>query len=182
MARCMRLGLGVLLLAAGPAAAQRPTTWVAKASAPADVSAATDGAAPVVVAPEVAQAWNYLYHFIDEAEFVLCLEGHESGGKVFIDNFRLAQIDAAGATTVRYEPCQVSDYIGTAHNHPPASGDPPACYRSVPDRQSFEQDAKARVDVILCGEDKWVWVTKDGRRGGTVPWGTPTDGDGGGGR
>ncbi len=162
------VGAGALLLAAAPVAAQVAPSWVAKASEPIDLSAPAAGMAPVLVAPAVAQQWNYLYHFIRDAEFVLCLQGHRSEGVVHIDGFRLANMIEAGATTVRYEPCNTSDYVGTAHNHPPASGDPPACYRSVPDRKSFEEDKKAVVDVVICGEDKWVWILKDGRVGGTV--------------
>jgi hypothetical protein len=160
--------LGALLLLAGSLRAQRAdVAWVAKASAPADVAAPAGGLAPVIVAPAVAQQWDYLYRFIG-VEFVLCLEGHEQAGQVYIDGFRLARMVEAGPTSVRYEPCEIHDYVGTAHNHPPASGDPPACYRSVPDRESFDQDQKAVVDVVICGEDKWVWVLKDGRVGGTV--------------
>ena len=116
-------------------------------SEPIDLSAPVAGTAPVLVAPAVAQQWNYLYHFIREAEFVLCLEGRQSGGVVHVDGFRLAKMIEAGAATVRYEPCETANYVGTAHNHPPASGDPPACYRLVPDRKSFEEDKKALVDL-----------------------------------
>jgi len=158
----------VLLLVGGRAAGQQAPAWVAKASEPMDLSAPVGGTAPVLVAPAVAQQWDYLYRFIRDAEFVLCLEGRQSAGIVHIDGFRLANMVEAGAATVRYEPCDTPDYVGTAHNHPPASGDPPACYRSVPDRKSFEDDKKAVVDVVICGEDKWVWILKDGRVGGTV--------------
>ncbi len=160
--------VGGLLIAAGPVVGQQAPAWVAKASSPADVSAPAVGIAPVLVAPVVAQQWNYLYHFIRDAEFVLCLEGHQESGKLHIDGFRLAHMVEAGATTVRYEPCDIPNYVGTAHNHPPASGDPPACYRSVPDRKSFEDDKKAVVDVVICGEDMWVWILTDGRVGGRV--------------
>ena len=162
------LVVGGMLLLAAPVAAQQPAAWVAKASEPIDLSAPVGGTAPVLVAPVVAQQWDYLYRFIRDAEFVLCLEGHRSGGVVHIDGFRLANMIEAGATQVRYEPCDTPNYVGTAHNHPPASGDPPACYRSVPDRKSFEEDHKAVVDVVICGEEKWVWILKDGRVGGTV--------------
>lgn len=169
----MRVGVvwlvGAALLAARPVAGQDGQTWVAKASAPTDVTAAVGGVAPpVLVAPTVAQQWDYLYRFIG-VEFVLCLEGHQESGQVHVDGFRLARMMEASSTTVRYEPCDIPNYVGTAHNHPPASGDPPACYRSVPDRKSFQEDSKAIVDVVICGEDKWVWILKDGRVGGTVP-------------
>lgn len=167
--------MGGLLLAGGSLVAQQAPAWVAKASAPTDVAAITGGAAPVIVAPAVAQQFDYLYRFIG-VEFVLCLEGKREGGQVHIDGFRLAHMIEAGATTVRYEPCDIPNYVGTAHNHPPASGDPPACYRSVPDRKSFEEDQKAVVDVVICGEDKWVWILKDGRVGGTVASSMPGGG------
>ncbi len=167
---------GALLLVAGPLAAQQAPTWVAKASEPTDVSAPVGGTAPVIVAPAVAQQWDYLYRFIDQVEFVLCLEGHVANGVVHVDGFRLANMIEAGATTVRYEPCETPGYVGTAHNHPPASGDPPACYRSIPDRKSFNDDKKAVVDVVICGQDKWVWILKDGRVGGTVPAQAPGGG------
>jgi hypothetical protein len=162
------LGLGGLLVIAGHASSQQSTAWVAKASAPSsDAPAVTGSALPVAVAGEVIQGWSYLYRFVDEAEFVLCLEGYESGGRIVIDGFRLARMQAAGPTTVRYQPCDIPRYVGTAHNHPPASGDPPACYRSIPDRESFAADPKAVVDILLCGEERWVWFLRDGRTGAT---------------
>jgi hypothetical protein len=34
------------------------------------------------------------------------------------------------------------------------------CYQSLPDRRSFEADARAVVDVVLCGEDRFLWVVR----------------------
>ena len=46
------------------------------------------GAAPVLVSKEVMEGWNYLYRFITEVEFVLCLEGSVRDGVITIDGFR----------------------------------------------------------------------------------------------
>lgn len=130
-------------------------------------SAAVRAAEAVVVAPEVLEGWRFLYQFITEVEFVLCLEGEQrEDGVLYIDGFRLARMEEASISSVRYQPCQGPRYVGTAHNHPPVEGAGNLCYRSVPDRQSFEMDPRAIVDVVLCGEDKHLWVLKDGRTGG----------------
>lgn len=132
------------------------------------------GAAPVLVSKEVMEGWNYLYRFITEVEFVLCLEGSVRDGVITIDGFRLARMENASATSVRYHPCTSDRYIGTAHNHPPTAEGAALCYRSLPDRRSFEQDRRAIVDIILCGEDRYIWILKDGTTGGPgsgdEPW------------
>ncbi|HEX7049982.1 MAG TPA: hypothetical protein VF188_07180 [Longimicrobiales bacterium] len=137
-----------------------------KARAPASEVGAYVGSGPVVVAKEVVDAWNYLYQYITEVEFVLCLEGSRQGGRIVIDGFRLARMEAPSSTSVRYHPCAADRYVGTAHNHPPTAAGGPLCYRSLPDRRSFEEDARAVVDVVLCGPDRYMWVLKDGTMGG----------------
>src|SRR5690606_36673293 len=130
-------------------------------------SAAVRAAAAVVVAPGLLEGCGFLYQFIAEVEFVLCLEGEQrEDGVLYIDGFRLARMEEASISSVRYQPCQGRRYVGTAHNHPPVEGVGNLCYRSVPDRQSFEMDPRAILDVVLCGEDKHLWVLKDGRTGG----------------
>ncbi len=124
-----------------------------------------DDAEPVVVAPEVVEAWEFLYRFVTETEFVLCLEGSGQEGKIVVDGFRLARMEATSVNSVRYQPCTSPRYVGTAHNHPPVVDDPDRslCYQSEPDRRSFGMDARAAVDIVLCGPDKFLWVLKDGR-------------------
>lgn len=119
---------------------------------------------PIVVAPEVIAGWQFLYRFITETEFVLCLEGSYHNGSVIIDGFRLARMETSNVNSVRYQPCGSSRYVGTAHNHPPANERAASlCYQSEPDRRSFALDQRAVVDVVLCGADKFYWTTKDGR-------------------
>lgn len=132
-----------------------------------------EGAGPVVVKHEVIDGWNYLYRHITGAEFVLCLEGYQSGGTIFIDNFRLARMENESATSVRYHPCEGDRYVGTAHNHPPTGEPGSLCYRSLPDRRSFAEDQRAVVDIVLCGTSTYLWVLKDGSSGGP---GTPDGG------
>lgn|GEM_PF-520437 len=129
------------------------------------------GEAPVVVRNEVLDGWNYLYRHITKVEFVLCLEGFQRDGTIFIDNFRLARMENETFTSVRYHPCESERYIGTAHNHPPTGEGNSLCYRSIPDRRSFAEDRRAKVDIVLCGIDTYLWVLKDGTTGG------PVDGD-----
>lgn len=143
-----------------------------RAAQPAAGSADT-GDATIIVAPEVLDGWNFLYRFITEVEFVLCLEGHRQDDAIHIDGFRLAQIEATSHSSVRYQPCTDDRYIGTAHNHPPVEKGSALCYRSVPDRQSFERDRRALVDVVLCGADRYIWVLRDGRVGGPGARGSP---------
>ena len=125
---------------------------------------ASDDAEPVVIAPEVVDGWEFLYRNITSTEFVLCLEGSHQDGKILVDGFRLARMEASTINTVRYQPCQSSRYVGTAHNHPPVD-DPnkSLCYQSEPDRRSFGMDQRASVDIVLCGDAKYLWVLKDGR-------------------
>lgn len=136
-----------------------PGAAVDVSSLPADVDAE-----PVVVAPEVIEGWEFLYRFITETEFVLCLEGSRQDGKVVIDGFRLARMENTSVNSVRYQPCNSPRYVGTAHNHPPVD-DPgkSLCYQSEPDRRSFSMDPRAALDIVLCGDNKFLWVLKDGR-------------------
>ncbi len=121
-------------------------------------------AEPVVVAPDVVNGWEFLYRNVTQTEFVLCLEGSRQDGKIVVDGFRLARMDASTVNSVRYEPCTSARYVGTAHNHPPVD-DPgkSLCYQSEPDRRSFGMDNRAVVDIVLCGDNKFLWVLKDGR-------------------
>jgi hypothetical protein len=133
-----------------------------KASAPETHSPANlVGAGPVVVPEDILEGWRFLYRFVTEVEFVLCLEGRKSGGKIYIEDFRLAHMEAANSSSVRYQPCASDRYIGTAHNHPPVTSSKSLCYQSLPDRRSFEADARAVVDVVLCGEDRFLWVARE---------------------
>jgi hypothetical protein len=122
-------------------------------------------AEPVVMAPEVIEGFQFLYRFITEVEFVLCLEGTRKNGRLHVDAFRLARMEATSVNSVRYQPCSSERYVGTAHNHPPVGEDKSLCYQSEPDRRSFALDPRAVVDVVLCGDDKYYWVLKDGRTG-----------------
>ncbi len=137
-----------------------------KARSPATAETAYVRTGPVVISQEVLEGWRFLYTFITEVEFVLCLEGTERDGVIIVENFRLARMENTSATSVRYHPCKSDSYIGTAHNHPPTGTGGSLCYRSLPDRRSFEQDERAIVDIILCGEDRFIWILKDGTTGG----------------
>jgi hypothetical protein len=122
-------------------------------------------AEPIIVAPEVMEGFQFLYRFITEVEFVLCLEGTRKNGRLYVDAFRLARMEATSVNSVRYQPCESERYVGTAHNHPPVDVDKSLCYQSEPDRRSFALDPRAVVDVVLCGDDTYYWVLKDGRTG-----------------
>lgn len=122
------------------------------------------GADAVVVASEVVEGWQFLYRFITETEFVLCLEGTRQDGRIVVDGFRLARMEATSVNSVRYQPCDSPRYVGTAHNHPPVdNSNRSLCYQSEPDRRSFGMDSRAVVDIVLCGDSKFRWWLKDGR-------------------
>jgi hypothetical protein len=159
---------GALLLILSSNVAAQSAVWSTKGRSPAEVSEHSAEEQRVVIAPEVLEGWEFLYRFVTEVEFVLCLEGREADGRIYIDAFRLARMEASDINTVRYQPCTSERYVGTAHNHPPVPGVGGLCYRSLPDVQSFEKDAKARLDVVLCGDDSYVWILRDGTRGGAV--------------
>ena len=119
---------------------------------------------PVIVAPEVMEGWEFLYRFITETEFVLCLEGSRQDGKIVVEGFRLARMEATSVNSVRYQPCNSPRYVGTAHNHPPVDDSQKSlCYQSEPDRRSFGLDPRAVVDIVICGNSKFRWWLKDGR-------------------
>jgi hypothetical protein len=119
---------------------------------------------PVIVASEVIEGFEFLYRFITETEFVLCLEGSREDGKIVVDGFRLARMEATSVNSVRYQPCNSPRYIGTAHNHPPVQElGKSLCYQSEPDRRSFGLDPRALLDIVLCGDQRYLWVLKDGR-------------------
>jgi hypothetical protein len=167
----MAVALALTLLGYGAAPASAQSALGSKlemASAAGARYAGYNGAAPVVVKNEILESWNYLYRHITGVEFVLCLEGYQKDGTIFIDNFRLARMENESMTSVRYHPCEGDRYVGTAHNHPPTNEGGSLCYRSIPDRRSFAEDQRAIVDVILCGIDTYLWVLKDGNTGGPV--------------
>ncbi|MBI3082399.1 MAG: hypothetical protein HYY94_05755 [Gemmatimonadetes bacterium] len=137
-----------------------------KARALAKPVTAVPAAGAVVVAPDVLDGWSFLYRHIDEVEFVLCLEGRGERDVVHIHGFRLARIERTSSSSVRYQPCSGREYVGTAHNHPPVEGEGSLCYRSTTDRQSFDQDDRAIIDVILCGPDQYIWILRNGAVGG----------------
>ncbi len=132
-------------------------------------------AEPIVIAPEVVEGFQFLYKFITEVEFVLCLEGERKDGRLHVDAFRLARMEATSVNSVRYQPCTGERYVGTAHNHPPVGEDKSLCYQSEPDRRSFAMDDRAVVDLVLCGRDKYLWVLKDGRTGAGKSLASNTD-------
>jgi hypothetical protein len=114
----------------------------------------------VIVSRDVMQQWSYLYSVINHTEFALCLEGTVAGGKVVVDNFRLARIRAFAKNAVNFEECEGPNYIGMAHNHPDAAGNPrdTLCYFSDTDRSFFARDKRAVVDIVICGAKQFVWT------------------------
>lgn len=158
-------GLCVLAASACGSAGVSPKAFESSAAPAAEATPMADGAVePVIVASEVVDGFEFLYRFITETEFVLCLEGSRQDGKVVIDGFRLARMEATSVNSVRYQPCNSPRYIGTAHNHPPVEEAVKSlCYQSEPDRRSFGMDPRALVDIVLCGDSKYLWVLKDGR-------------------
>lgn len=156
------LGLMVSLAACGTGAVPKAyETMPAPQPVVVDMDAAADA---VVIAPEVIEGWQFLYRFITETEFVLCLEGKRQEGKIVVDGFRLARMEASSVNSVRYQPCDSPRYVGTAHNHPPVDdNDRSLCYQSEPDRRSFGLDPRAVVDIVLCGDTEFRWWLKDGR-------------------
>ena len=57
-------------------------------------------AEPVVVTPEVIEGFRFLYRFITEVEFVLCLEGTRRNGRLYLEGFRLARMEATSVNSV----------------------------------------------------------------------------------
>ncbi|HUP90038.1 MAG TPA: hypothetical protein VM100_11825 [Longimicrobiales bacterium] len=152
--------VGACGTATAPKAFQGPTPL--KIGVETDVSGTANDV--VVVAPEVVAGWEFLYRFITETEFVLCLEGTRETDRITVDAFRLARMEATSVNSVRYQPCDSPRYVGTAHNHPPVdSSGRSLCYQSEPDRRSFGMDNRAAVDVVICGDGVFRWWMKDGR-------------------
>jgi hypothetical protein len=142
-----------------PKASQRPVPG----SSVSTLAAFAVTADPVVIAPEVLEGFQFLYRFVAETEFVLCLEGTRARGRLHITGFRLARMRSTSSHWAAYEQCVNQDYVGTAHNHPPTQPGEPLCYQSSADQKSFGLDRQALVDIVLCGESKYLWVLKDGR-------------------
>src|SRR5687767_6677818 len=61
---------------------------------------ATSANSPVVIAPEVLHGFNFLYQYVNETEFVLCLDGVRHKGRVYVTGFRLALITRTTINTV----------------------------------------------------------------------------------
>jgi hypothetical protein len=116
----------------------------------------------LVISREVIDGWNFLYQFITDTEFALCLEGRREGSRLIITGFRLAHIIASQYHRVQYVPCAGENFVGSAHNHPD-SGYPNAepCYQSKIDEKSFRGNRKAEVDIIICGRNRFAWMLRD---------------------
>jgi hypothetical protein len=122
-----------------------------------------DSAAVLEVTRYVLDGWKFLYANITESEFALCLEGKRHGDRWVVTGFRLAHIIASNYNGVKYVPCTDVNYIGSAHNHPPGEyANSDGCYQSKADARTFNADGRARIDVIICGPQKFVWVVKGG--------------------
>src|ERR1044071_8134851 len=110
-------GIGILGLALGACSSSGviPKAFEGIPAPMTEVSAATvsttDGE-PVIVAPEVLDGWQFLYRNITSTEFVLCLEGERQDGKLVIDGFKLARMEASSVNSVRYQPCSNARYLG----------------------------------------------------------------------
>jgi hypothetical protein len=117
----------------------------------------------ITVDPIVVEGFQFMYQYVSETEFVLCLEGKRSGSRVHVTGFRLARMKNTTPYKVAYEDCSIDDYVGTAHNHPPTPTGASLCYQSEADHRSFHTDTRAVLDIILCGDTRYLWVLKDGR-------------------
>lgn len=156
----------LILAGCGASGAESKASRAERADLPPDLTGASlVGAGPVVVPEEVLDGWRFLYRFVTEVEFVLCLEGRRSGDRIYVEAFRLARMEAQNSSSVRYQPCTSDRYVGTAHNHPPVTASKSLCYQSMPDKRSFDADSRAILDIVLCGEDRFLWVVRDGKNG-----------------
>lgn len=125
---------------------------------------------PVQVTASVLEGWFFLYRFITETEFVLCLDGIRLDTAVRIEGFYLARMENTSGNSVRYIPCDSLFHVGTAHNHPPVEGSTKdLCYQSEPDSASFRVSERSVVDIVLCGTNKFRWWLKDGRSAKVEP-------------
>ena len=165
----MKNAARILMLLALPGCASAVADSKALHTGAPDTRSTTDYAvaaertdAPVIIAPEVLHGFSFLYQYVSETEFVLCLEGTQKRGRIYVSGFRLAVMTKTTINTASYEPCLGSDYVGTAHNHPPEPGGS-ICAQSPPDRISFYNDSRAVVDIVICGRTRYLWVLKDGR-------------------
>jgi hypothetical protein len=117
----------------------------------------------LLVAREVLDGWNFLYLHISDTEFALCLEGAKENGRIVITGFRLAHVLVSSINHIAYVPCPGTEYIGTAHNHPVDEVGSDPCHHSPADQRTFQRDTRAKVDIVICGRDRFVWVMKDGK-------------------
>jgi hypothetical protein len=159
-------GFAMVLLANSPVLAQAQRLALATPAEPLQPTtvAAAPAARRVEFTPDVIDRLAFLYHYIQETEFVVCLDGEQIDDVVHVDDFRLAHMLSTSDSDVQYDPCKGPRYVGTAHNHPPVEG--VTCYRSIPDLNSWRRDTSAVVDAVFCGDRKYVWFTRSGARGG----------------
>jgi hypothetical protein len=115
----------------------------------------------VILGPELAAQLSFLYRYIQEVEFAVCLEGRIIGGRVEVDKFRMANMSVTAINGVRYDRCDVPGYVGMAHNHPPTSvRSTTPCYFSALDKLTFSRDKKAVVDIVICGDREFAYQSK----------------------
>ena len=114
----------------------------------------------LIVPREVLDGWNFLYLHIPDTEFALCLEGEKHRNRILITGVRLAHVIASDFDRVAFAPCAGEAYIGSAHNHPNDGRNASSCRHSHGDLRTFHRDARARIDVVICGADRYAWVRK----------------------
>jgi hypothetical protein len=96
-----------------------------------------------------------------QVETVLCLTGHVYGGKVYVEDVRLAGVSGATESHADFDNCRQRGTIGFAHNHPNGS-----CLFSDTDLKSMRTQG-ARLILASCRRG-FIWRTPT--EGGLIPW------------
>jgi hypothetical protein len=94
-------------------------------------------------------------------ETVLCLTGHVYGGKLYVEDVRLAGVSRATESSADFDNCRQPGTIGYAHNHPNGS-----CLFSDTDLKSMRTQG-ARLILASCARG-FIWRTPS--NSGLIPW------------
>lgn len=98
----------------------------------------------------------YIYDGL-EREIPLCLYGTERNGEYIVNDTQMPflyeseQNDSLDVARARFasNSCPKVNYLGMAHNHPNGP-----CKPSEVDKERFENDRYARIEVIVCNADR----------------------------
>lgn len=110
----------------------------------------------VSMTPEVMNKIGFLYTFINEVEFAVCLDGAVVGDTLFITGVELADILQASRTSVTAS-CG-AHHVAKGHSHPSNADGFEHCILSQADMQNLASNEPFHFSFVFCSPEPGVVV------------------------